>query len=205
MIHKKCLEECLAKLKGVTTPEEAVLFFRGNPQDVFRAKWLCLHFPDYPPDWESRKITILEKANHTCEECGGAGMELHVHHVQPIGQGGSNSLDNLECLCKKCHEKIHGIITPGDNEETIWQARKRAIAKAILSNEEVEFDYKNQKGEKTHRKLTPQDFVTRHGWLHVRGFCHLRKAERTFNIQRMRNLTVKSDGGQVNILYQMAQ
>lgn len=208
MIHKECCEWCLSKLNSLESDKEADLFLKENTQDVFRAKWLCLYFPDYPPDWKSRKRTVLEKAGYECEECGESEDELHVHHKIPIGQGGSNSIENLKCLCRECHEKIHGSFDPvPDNkkEKSPWQLRKEALEKAILIKEDVEFDYTSQEGEKTHRKITPQRFENRHGWLHVKGYCHLRNAERTFNIRRMRNLRVKDDDGTTITLYQMAQ
>lgn len=199
MIHQKCFDQCFSKLDNLKSDNDADAFLKENPQDVFRAKWLCVHYPDYPPDWISRKKMILERADYECEECGEFEDELHVHHKHPLGEGGNNSLSNLQCLCKECHEEKHGRKTEG-----IWVKRKDAIQKAIADKEDVEFDYTSQEGEKTHRKITPQRFENRHGWLHVKGFCHLRNAERTFNIRRMRNLKVKDDDGTTITLYQMA-
>jgi hypothetical protein len=199
MIHQKCFDQCFSKLDNLKSDNDADAFLKENPQDVFRAKWLCVHYPDYPPDWISRKKMILERADYECEECGEFEDELHVHHKHPLGEGGNNSLSNLQCLCKECHEEKHGRKTEG-----IWVKRKDAIQKAIADKEDVEFDYTSQEGEKTHRKITPQRFENRHGWLHVKGYCHLRNAERTFNIRRMRNLRVKDDDGTTITLYQMA-
>lgn len=35
-------------------------------------------------------------------------VELHVHHIVPLGCGGTNSFRNLITLCEECHGKIHG-------------------------------------------------------------------------------------------------
>lgn len=32
---------------------------------------------------------------------------LHVHHIVPLKDGGSNNSDNLTTLCKECHDAIH--------------------------------------------------------------------------------------------------
>lgn len=32
---------------------------------------------------------------------------LHVHHIVPKAQGGSNEPDNLALVCDECHERIH--------------------------------------------------------------------------------------------------
>lgn len=203
VIHQKCFDQCFSKLDSLKSDNDADAFLKENPQDVFRAKWLCFYFPDYPPDWKSRKRTVIEKANYECEGCGESEDELHVHHKIPLGKGGSNSIENLKCLCRGCHEKIHGPFGI-KGEKSPWQLRKEALGKTILIKEDVEFDYTSQEGEKTHRKITPLRFENRHGWLHVKGYCHLRNAERTFNIRRMRNLRVKDDDGTTITLYQMA-
>ena len=34
--------------------------------------------------------------------------DSHIHHIIPLSQGGSTTLDNLILLCPICHSKIHG-------------------------------------------------------------------------------------------------
>jgi hypothetical protein len=41
-----------------------------------------------------------------CGNCGGTN-ELHVHHIVPLGKGGTNKQDNLKTLCRDCHHSIH--------------------------------------------------------------------------------------------------
>jgi len=31
--------------------------------------------------------------------------EFDIDHIKPIANGGKNSVDNLQPLCKKCHKK----------------------------------------------------------------------------------------------------
>jgi len=37
------------------------------------------------------------------------GYDLEVHHIQPLGKGGTDTFDNLIVLCKACHtrRKLH--------------------------------------------------------------------------------------------------
>lgn len=73
----------------------------------------------YPDDWYSRRKKVYKRDNYTCQNCGERGgpygdTELHAHHIIPKSKGGSHDLDNLETLCKYCHDKVHegGIIAP---------------------------------------------------------------------------------------------
>ncbi|WP_211313653.1 HNH endonuclease [Halarchaeum salinum] len=67
----------------------------------------------YPPDWNRRRKKVYQRAGYTCQNCGQRGgpkgnAELHAHHIVPKSKGGSHSLSNLKCLCKRCHNAIHG-------------------------------------------------------------------------------------------------
>lgn len=66
----------------------------------------------YPDNWDSLRKDVLERDGHKCKNCGGDNMELHVHHIEPLSQGGSNAQDNLKTLCKSCHEDVHGHAIP---------------------------------------------------------------------------------------------
>ncbi len=61
----------------------------------------------YPPDWRSRRKLVLHRDRYSCQDCGtsGLGVSLEVHHIIPIGDGGSHDLDNLVALCGECHDR----------------------------------------------------------------------------------------------------
>lgn len=68
----------------------------------------------YPPDWDDRRREVLLRDDYTCQapNCtkqGGPHGEttLHVHHIQPISQGGSHEYTNLITLCEACHNRQH--------------------------------------------------------------------------------------------------
>lgn len=51
------------------------------------------------------KKLCRQLANYTCQICGGEGID--AHHLIPVEQGGSDEQDNLICVCRSCHQKIH--------------------------------------------------------------------------------------------------
>ncbi len=58
---------------------------------------------------------VIKRDRVRCKDCGftprgiygNAHSWLEVHHIIPLSDGGSNSLENLITLCKKCHIKRH--------------------------------------------------------------------------------------------------
>ena len=61
----------------------------------------------YIVGWEKIRKEKLAK-NPECEKCG-SDKKLVVHHIKPILDGGDLSADeNLQTLCRSCHEKAHG-------------------------------------------------------------------------------------------------
>lgn len=66
---------------------------------------------DYPDDWGRKSEAIKQRDNYTCQGCGAEDAELHVHHIVPLGAGGSNVRSNLITLCDECHGRVHGGVT----------------------------------------------------------------------------------------------
>lgn len=72
---------------------------------------------DYPDEFsEDLKRKMRRRAGKECERCGvdqsshreEHGQRLHVHHKDRDKQ--NNEPDNLEVLCKSCHEEEHGFV-----------------------------------------------------------------------------------------------
>ncbi|WP_136718554.1 HNH endonuclease [Halorientalis salina] len=69
----------------------------------------------YPPDWDRRRSAVQQRDDWTCQRCGKAsgphagddGVTLQCHHKQPIMDGGTNHLSNLEMLCIDCYNNEH--------------------------------------------------------------------------------------------------
>jgi hypothetical protein len=68
---------------------------------------------------------ILERNGFTCQLCGaGPGdpdpfnpnrkVRLHIDHVKPISQGGTDDRDNLRVLCSACNQGRANVQPPSD-------------------------------------------------------------------------------------------
>jgi len=66
---------------------------------------------ELPPDWEDRRISVLERDNYTCQSCmvtaSNSNVEFHVHHIVFRSKPeGNHDLNNLLLLCEVCHSDI---------------------------------------------------------------------------------------------------
>lgn len=50
-------------------------------------------------------LKCKERADYMCELCGDHALD--AHHIIPLEEGGTNTLDNLICVCRSCHRQIH--------------------------------------------------------------------------------------------------
>jgi hypothetical protein len=62
------------------------------------------------PNWQRRRLQILERDKFTCRRCGDKDSMLHVHHLKYR----KNSYiweakgKDMITLCEKCHDEEHG-------------------------------------------------------------------------------------------------
>lgn len=57
--------------------------------------------------WKALRLSARDRSDHKCEMCGGSAD--NVHHVKYPKGFGNDGLSNLIVLCRKCHERTHGI------------------------------------------------------------------------------------------------
>ena len=64
--------------------------------------------------WRERREHILQRANHTCEKCGGRPA-TEVHHLTYLRVFNEFPSDLL-ALCRQCHAEIHWRQPANDNQ-----------------------------------------------------------------------------------------
>lgn len=87
------------------------------------------------------RAEILERNGFTCQQCGSAAgdpdlynpartVRLHVDHIVPISQGGTNTRDNLRALCSTCNQGKSNVQVPMETTLNIL-ARIRKTPKSV--------------------------------------------------------------------------
>lgn len=61
------------------------------------------------PNWQKKRLEILERDNYTCVECGETEKTLHVHHDYYARSKKIWEYDDefLQTLCEDCHSERH--------------------------------------------------------------------------------------------------
>lgn len=57
----------------------------------------------------SFKKKIFNIHGTRCINCG-SDLDVELHHIVPLGLGGTNRITNIVPLCHLCHEKAHGSV-----------------------------------------------------------------------------------------------
>ena len=58
------------------------------------------------PEWQRLRNEALRRDKYVCQLCG-EGKNLHVHHVSYEHVGTARELDDVVCLCARCHDEVH--------------------------------------------------------------------------------------------------
>lgn len=68
------------------------------------------------PDWQKKRLEILQRDNFTCNRCDSKDKELHVHHIYYLqGIKPENYPDNAYLtLCYNCHQIEEGKLNELD-------------------------------------------------------------------------------------------
>lgn len=71
--------------------------------------------PNHIPVSRVLRFKVFKRDNYTCQRCGKKD-DLTLDHIKPRLQGGENSLDNLQVLCKSCNiQKGASVVDFRDN------------------------------------------------------------------------------------------
>jgi 5-methylcytosine-specific restriction endonuclease McrA len=60
------------------------------------------------PNWQRKRLEIMQRANFRCEWCGTDGVTLNVHHsyYEKDKAPWDYPDESLHCLCEPCHKKF---------------------------------------------------------------------------------------------------
>ncbi|RNM26725.1 HNH endonuclease [Dickeya undicola] len=81
------------------------------------------------------KAYVLQQSNGVCECCASPAPfqltdgrpYLEVHHLKPLAEGGSDTVENAVALCPNCHRALHYAVNKDVLREGMYQALSRLI------------------------------------------------------------------------------
>lgn len=89
------------------------------------------HWPGYPPFWKYLRSVVISRDSNRCQVTGcPSRLELHVHHMRPVAEGGAHSPDNLVSLCD-----FHHALEPEKGHERIWGDIKTRYFTLVCAHE----------------------------------------------------------------------
>ena len=63
------------------------------------------------PNWQRKRLEILNRDNFTCQACGDTETQLQVHHLRYTTKQPYDEVnENLITYCDHCHTFIHEVI-----------------------------------------------------------------------------------------------
>jgi len=65
---------------------------------------------EYPDEenWQRLRKYVYHRDGETCQGCGASvDRSAPIHHICPLGAGGTNKPSNLILLCESCHGAVH--------------------------------------------------------------------------------------------------
>lgn len=88
--------------------------------------------------WEEKRQRRRELDGHSCCNCGRADRQLHVHHIFPDGEGGTDNIKNLRTFCNICHKRVHAddssLVGSGQNSREAGYVPMESTVRDLVSN-----------------------------------------------------------------------
>lgn len=85
--------------------------------------------------WSS---VIIDYLGNECCYCKG-GENLDIHHIVPLGRGGSHTLGNLELVCAGCHLGLHKMW------EVVYPKKKALLFKCEVCDRVSDSNHPNRR------------------------------------------------------------
>lgn len=88
----------------------------------------------YGPSWYSQRKLVLERDGEACRVCDESSKEswIDVHHIKPASEWNiekehneMNSMDNLVCMCRSCHNLFEGQWVECSHSEFVSNCREK--------------------------------------------------------------------------------
>ena len=63
----------------------------------------------FSPNWQRKRLEVMQDANFSCENCGDTDTTLNVHHKRYVKgrMVWEYERSELQCLCEPCHRTHH--------------------------------------------------------------------------------------------------
>lgn len=185
-VHK----QFLIKINNLQLEKEAI----QNGLSIVYDFW-----PSRPPDWKERSSKLKDK-REKCENCmkkDSWKTTLQAHHIVHVKNGGDHTEKNLKLLCTDCHQKQHNHDIHNNNLEeghtSEFEKKLALITEALKEGFDIKFGYTKGNGSKSTRQIKPIEIEKdkfQKRTTCIKGFCHLRNANRVFAVKRMRNIKI---------------
>jgi HNH endonuclease len=85
------------------------------------------------PLWRSIRLKAIEHYGEICGKCGGYGND--VHHLTYDRVGGEELLEDLQVLCRDCHEAIHAMERATRSQKTKRRGCTIEVLYSMLTDE----------------------------------------------------------------------
>lgn len=94
------------------------------------------------PNWQRKRLEMLESAGWECANCGTGEVTLHVHHRQYFKgrMAWEYGAEELDVLCERCHQAEHANLDLVRHILACINAREAAafLAGAHMHNDTIE-------------------------------------------------------------------
>lgn len=99
----EAVADMLSAVENATKAEAGALIEAGREKARERVARYHERLGLTAAEWRLLRYAVLERDGERCNYCGTSNGPLHVDHVIPLIQGGTNDLNNLVVACRECN------------------------------------------------------------------------------------------------------